>query len=130
MLRSVLLALDIVPFVSGAALFTTKAVQRLGDLAAGTIVVKPRRLRAETLGSVPPARPLSPQAGMWTGRLDDTDTALLRRYMERRSELPPETAKIMLAQIADRLRAQLGVGPAEMSDEDLILAVYSHLGDY
>jgi len=100
--------------------------KRLGDLAAGTIVVRDRAfevtdpqawLRGDT---VPPAPPLvAPSA------LTAEEWALVDRYIERRTSLPPAVAAATAGRIATALRPKVGEAGAALTDDDLLLRLFA-----
>ncbi|HEY6325555.1 MAG TPA: RDD family protein [Candidatus Cybelea sp.] len=91
--------------------------KRLGDLAAGTIVVRDARLapprdfsqRAE------PEPAYSP-----TAYLSGEERALVKRFLERRSALSPERRQELAAQLASRVRDRVPVELARLDDEALL----------
>jgi uncharacterized membrane protein SpoIIM required for sporulation/uncharacterized RDD family membrane protein YckC len=91
-----------------ASLFVSKLGKRLGDFAAGTIVVQ------EGLVAAPVVAGPTPRTGDGTegaeaqhARLRDEEFALLDRFLGRRDELVPERAAAFEAQLADRFAAAL-----------------------
>jgi len=91
--------------------------QRLGDHAAGTIVVRDRR--------VAPEQPYIPQAGGDTGALDATgvteeEIALVRSYLARRVDLAPHARRALAAQLAGRLRPRVAGARAGLSDDQFL----------
>lgn len=89
----------------GSILFT-KSGKRLGDIVAGTIVVRetlvgqPAPVTAETSHSPSAAAVVSAQ-------LSDPEFALLERWGERRMALEPERRRQLTDQVATRLRHAL-----------------------
>ncbi|HEV7888734.1 MAG TPA: RDD family protein [Acidimicrobiales bacterium] len=119
--RNLLRLVDILPtayLVGIVAILATPKNQRLGDLAAGTIVVRERTGRAAM-----------PADGSWTGwsasarppeGLDTWDVsavtaeevAAVRQFLARRASLPPDTRTRLARDMASRLRPKV-VGPGE-----------------
>lgn len=88
-----------------AVMLATRRAQRLGDLAAGTMVVKEHRASApQTLEALPPEQALAPQQAVAFTR---EDVALARDFLLRREALPAEQRRILAREIADRFRARL-----------------------
>jgi len=90
--------------------------QRLGDHAAGTLVIRDRR--------VAPEQPYVPTAGD-TGALDVTgvseeEIAVVRSYLTRRGDLEPHARRSLAAQLAGRLRPQVAGTRAGLSDEQFL----------
>lgn len=118
-------------FVTGGAaavvsVLVTRDNQRLGDLAAGTIVVR------ERTGSPPPvavrfrAPPgLEPFAAtLPVAVLGPDDYHAARAVLLRAPSLPPEARARVAARVADQLVARLGVAPpSAMSAEDFLRCV-------
>lgn len=89
--------------------------KRLGDIAAGTIVVREASLSA-------PRRPLVPQP---SGRapvlqVTDEERALIKRFIERRDTLEAHRRDEIAAQLAARLRNRVSQELARLSDEALL----------
>ena len=107
--RNLVRIVDYLPtsyMVGAVVILATRRAQRLGDLAAGTIVVKERRAeRPRTLAPLPPEQALPPQQAALVTR---DDVALARDFLLRRHELPPERRRVLAREIADRVRARLG----------------------
>ncbi len=134
LLRNLVRPLDKMPlfyFVGGAAALLSGSQQRLGDLLAGTIVVRERRLKI-------PAQLERPDGD--TSLLADADfrarvakltaeeEALLFSASLRREELGMEARLNLFATLARRLEEQLGFSkPAHLSDEKLVLLVTAAL---
>lgn len=82
----------------------TRNDQRLGDLAAGTVVVRERF--APPPFPVPPGPPVDLARLTWdVSGVTPADVALVRRFLDRRGDLVPE-ARI---QLAHQLAHQLGL---------------------
>jgi uncharacterized RDD family membrane protein YckC len=96
--------------------------KRIGDYAAGTIVVRDRAfevshpdtwLQGDTAPQLAPlvaAEALTPEE--WT---------VVDRYVERRTSLPPGVAADSAARIARALRPKVGDAGASLTDDDLLL---------
>jgi uncharacterized RDD family membrane protein YckC len=111
------------PFLALISMVVTKRSQRLGDLAAGTMVVRDRALPAPSM--VPwlmPAEATSPTLD--TSGLTERDYTVLRTFLTRRSTLDAAARRQLAARLAARLREQLRERPedARLSDEQLIEA--------
>ncbi|MFN8526700.1 MAG: RDD family protein [Chloroflexota bacterium] len=122
LVRNLVRLVDFLPssYVVGAAcVLLTRHSQRLGDLAAGTMVVRVHR--EESPRVVPtPAQLLPPQA---VRLLTTEDVALAREFVLRRHDLTAERRRELLAQLATRWRAQLGATLTTVSDEELAIQV-------
>jgi uncharacterized RDD family membrane protein YckC len=103
--------------------------QRLGDIAAGTVVV--REQATEAL-QVPP-QDATAQDRLRANRLTDQELALIERFLQRRDELDPEVRGRTALQIATRVRGRLGLAGGEVNNEDLlerVLAEYRTFGPF
>jgi uncharacterized RDD family membrane protein YckC len=129
LLRNLLRLVDQLPGLYGigivSVLFSSRN-QRLGDLAAGTVVIHERH-------SMPPVSPLlvpraaaasagapPPRTGsVRARRLTDGEVALIERFLQRRRDLDVDTRERTGREIAQRVRHRLGL-TAEEQDEDLL----------
>lgn len=121
LLRSLVWPLDVVvalPLPLGLILMVAgERHQRLGDLVAGTLVV--RELKPERMGRAVPRAPV-PAVGARTldlhpglaARLDDEDRAFLRELLARNSMDPRERRHLFVA-AGRHYAARLGLGPFE-----------------
>ena len=121
-IRNILRLIDILPggyAVGAIAILATPHNQRLGDMAAGTVVIRERSTK------VVPSVQSAPISSSY-GRLDVTavtadEVALIRRYFERREALP-EPRRLELAwDIARRISAKVAL-PGELADPEGFLA--------
>ena len=111
-LRNILRLVDILPalyLVGTVSIFATRNNQRLGDLAAGTLVV--REPRAAVV--LPPLAAVAPdddaELPAWdVGGLSDAELAALRRFLERREALDEAPRGLLARDLADRLRPSVG----------------------
>ena len=114
----------------------TPRYQRLGDLAAGTVVVKRRKLTFDDVlnaarktdriaASLP--QPREPVAGTTRIRISDAERALVSRFIERRNALPADVRIKLARDLSARLRSRVpGSEMSELSDEDVIVAVWEN----
>jgi uncharacterized RDD family membrane protein YckC len=116
---------NIIRLVEGTVLFYVPAIisvlatrnnQRLGDLAAGTLVV--REPRVATVAAAPAPRVAPERYSSWdvTGIGDDDSTAV-RAFLERRTALRPGARRALAAQLAGRLRPMVAGARAGLDDE-------------
>lgn len=132
--RNLLRLVDLLPGFYGVAIVSVLASnrnQRLGDMAAGTLVVRERsggrtvdrrRLRRKTARSVRliPGPP-SPDIGTWdVASVTAEELATVRRFLERRTTLTPESRSRLARELASRLRPKV-VGPSENLHPELFL---------
>jgi uncharacterized RDD family membrane protein YckC len=123
-LRNILRIIDALPgFYLVGILFVlfTKNNQRLGDLAAGTIVVRERRQST----ALPPAAdstavPLADVALYDVSAVSAEDVATVRRFLDRRSTLAPDARNRLAHEMANRLGPKV-VGPPRQWDPEAFL---------
>lgn len=130
MARNFVRYIDQFPFfyaVGVIAMFSTRQHQRLGDLAAGTLVVRDREQEtplwaetgARTLTASLFARPAPepvPSAGLslpvsGVARLTSTDLEVLEGFFSRRIDLPSPTRQALAERIARAIQAKSGLEP-------------------
>jgi uncharacterized RDD family membrane protein YckC len=138
-LRNLVRPIDAIPgfyLVGAVSIFASRDNQRLGDLVAGSIVIRDPRLAK--IAPPPPAptavaEPASidaPAAGAPSEALDADDLpawdvsglqpaelAALRRYLERRHDLDPVPRSLLARDLADRLRPSIGGVGSEVAPE-------------
>jgi uncharacterized RDD family membrane protein YckC len=108
--------------VSAVVMLLSPENKRLGDYAAGTIVVRDRGLEVAD-----PGRWLRDDAATdvpaWRGALTPEEIDVVDRFLARRSTLPPDAARRTAAKIASLLRPKLGPQAGQLSDEELLVAI-------
>jgi uncharacterized RDD family membrane protein YckC len=136
LIRNVLRLIDGLPlsYVPGiVSILVTKRNQRLGDLAAGTIVVRERQggRRPTEPGAEPAfaavaaAEERSPAvsgapAGYDLGGLTDADAGAVRAFLDRRDRLDDVARRDVAARLADALRPKVA-GPFDGLDAERFL---------
>lgn len=111
------------PFIALISMFASARSQRLGDVAAGTMVVRDRTMPLPSTVTVAPLAPGVP--ALDTSGLSERDYTVLRTFLARRLTLEPEARQRLAASIAATVRRQVGDLPpshAALSDEALIQA--------
>jgi uncharacterized RDD family membrane protein YckC len=118
--RNVLRIVDILPgmyLVGIGAILATPRNQRLGDLAAGTLVLRERR-------SLPPETRISPsvQVPAWdTSAVSPDELDAVVAFLGRRSELPAGARIQLAAELAGRLRPKIGGTVASTDGDEMFL---------
>jgi uncharacterized RDD family membrane protein YckC len=112
-LRNVLRLVDILPamyLVGTVAIFATRNNQRLGDVAAGTLVVREPRAAAVAAQPAAPVEPDEPgELPAWdVSGLREAELVALRRFLERRDALDEAPRRLLARDLADRLRPRVG----------------------
>ena len=90
--------------------------KRLGDLAAGTIVVRDARLAAPRSVAARDEKPAYASTAYLTGE----ERALIKRFLERRDTLAPDRRKALAAHLAALVRGRLPPDLAGLEDEPLL----------
>ncbi len=123
-IRNIIRIVDLLPgvyFIGIIAIVTTGKHQRLGDIAASTIVIRDRRAARSTgtlLAGLPAVLPTSP---VWdVSGVSTTEIAIVRQFLERRDELDAETRRRIATRIADPLRTRV-FGPDAGVDSEHFL---------
>ncbi len=118
-------------FVGGLAALFSASQQRLGDMLAGTIVVRERKLKVPSkLGTAPADRALvdSAEFAARVARISADEEQLLLSASLRREELGIEARLKVFAALARRLEEEWGfTKPEHLSDEKLVLLVMAGL---
>jgi uncharacterized RDD family membrane protein YckC len=117
--RNVLRIIDLLPgtyLVGIASILVSARNQRLGDHAAGTLVVRDRK-------SLPP-EPLvrsyreSAEAPAWdTSAIDAVELSAVRSFLARRQSLTPDARAQLANELAARLRPKVGGGVGNETPE-------------
>lgn len=98
--------------------------KRLGDFAAGTIVVRDRAFEVPDPESwLRQTQEAALQDGAAVGALNSDELALVDRYIERRTLLAPQAAQQSAAKIAAALRPRLGAAAQGLSDDELLVKI-------
>jgi len=149
MARNLVRYVDQFPFfyaVGVIAVFATRQHQRLGDLAAGTLVVRDREAetplwaesgsRTFTAPSFVPRSPIpEPHAALTlpitdVGKLSAADLEVLEGFFSRRLDMSLETRQALATRIAAALQAKSGLeAPAGVSIETFLEAAARQLRD-
>lgn len=89
--------------------------KRVGDFAAGTIVVRDARLASPAqLGSDAPSQYAA------TAILQGDERELVHRFIERREMLPPQRRAALASDLAARIRPRVSADLAALPDEALL----------
>jgi len=108
--RNVLRIIDLLPgtyLVGIASILVSSRNQRLGDHAAGTLVVRDRK----ALPPEPIVRSYRPpvEAPAWdTSAIDALELTAVRSFLARRESLTPDSRAQLAAELATRLRPKVG----------------------
>jgi len=131
LVRNLLRIVDVLPWyytVGLVSIVLSRDGKRLGDLAAGTIVVRLDRPEpAPPLADEPPEA----SAGFRFERsqialLGPNELALLRQTLRRLAALPPERAAEVLERAVAVLSARIGYGPVVAGEREAFLRALLH----
>jgi hypothetical protein len=132
-IRNVMRVIDFLPpiYLLGiSSILVTKKNQRLGDLAADSIVVRERRASLApprpSWGPTPgvPTAPVVAGGGMLEVSLLTADEiAAVRHYLERRPQLESHVRREIAQTMAERLRPKVGGAPEDLRGEAFLIAI-------
>lgn len=123
-LRNILRLVDILPgfyAVGMTSIFITSRNQRIGDLAAGSYVVRIRhgdqhRIRESGLSHIDPG----PAATWDVSAVSPEDLVAVRAFLERRYQLRSESRVEIAGELATRLRPRVGGVTPNVGDEHFL----------
>lgn len=121
-IRNVLRVVDFLPFayVLGAAtILATRKNQRLGDVAAGTLVIRDRAPKPapEPLEA---ASPPGVSAAWDTSAITAEEVAAVRSFLERGPEIDPAARTKLARTLAERLRPKVGGAHGSLGPEEFL----------
>lgn len=139
LIRNVMRVVDGLPayyIIGMVTMLVDRRCRRLGDLAAGTIVVKERRdvsrdrLTLPDLALVGESRDDAADRAISAGlgHLTNDHYRLVREFVIRRPDLSPEAARALAANIAAVIAAKLGVAIEEQGADEFLLRVARAMG--
>lgn len=121
MVRNLIRIVDFLPSFYGVGLVSvlvTRKNQRLGDLAARTVVVRDRQPEVGDLVDLT-VEPVA--AARWdVSAVTADEVALVRRYLSRRRSLTPDRREQIAGQIAAKLRPKVGGVEGVLGDEEFL----------
>lgn len=127
--RNILRLVDFLPslyLVGTISIIVSAHNQRLGDLAAGTIVVRERATQPQSEGWVAWSRPTVPPdavVGWDVSAVSPAEVAAVRAFLDRRLTLPPDARARIGYDLAVRLGAKVSGIPAEAHPEYVLEGV-------
>jgi hypothetical protein len=101
------------------SVIVTRNNQRLGDLAAGTLVVRDPKAVA-VAGPVAPAIPSERYASWDVTGVGEPEITAVRAFLERSADLQPGARRVLAAQLAERLRPQVAGARPGLDDETFL----------
>lgn len=128
-LRALLRPIDDLAFIGFFAIALGKQEKRLGDMVAGTIVIRDRgRVPETTITTTPDAQSLVPQLleAANVAALTPQDFAIVRQYLQRRQELFPQARIEVCRQLAHYVKDAIALEeiPAGVTATQFLEAAY------
>jgi uncharacterized RDD family membrane protein YckC len=123
-LRNLLRTADWLPTLYAAGIITmivSRENQRIGDFAAGTVVVHEKPLQAVNSIWNAPTMPAPAVALSSSAQLNMDELQLIETFLERRGSLEPDVRWSMARQIADRVAGRIGVPSEARPDAEKFL---------
>ncbi len=122
-IRNMVRIVDFLPSLYLVGMITAIAApmnQRLGDLAAGTVVVRERPVEMTSHAAPPLPSELPEGVEAWdVGAITMDDLATIRRFLERRAELAPHARAHLAQELANRLHQKV-VGAPPLAPETFL----------
>jgi uncharacterized RDD family membrane protein YckC len=122
-IRSIFRLIDNSP-IGVLTIILTRRSQRLGDLAAGTLVVRDQKVpEPHRLDLAPQPERDELARSLDTSGVTEQEYALIRSFLQRRATLESAARSDVAARLAAPLRKRLGTGSAGVGDEQFLEAV-------
>jgi uncharacterized RDD family membrane protein YckC len=125
-IRTILRVVDFLPifYIAGViSMVATRRDQRLGDLAAGTLVVRERFPGVAAGTGAPPTVPVEAVATWDVSAIDQADLATIHQFLDRRLALPLPVRNYFAAQLAARIAPRVAGAPYGTHPEFLLEGV-------
>jgi uncharacterized RDD family membrane protein YckC len=122
-IRNILRIVDFLPvlYVGGViCMVATPRDQRLGDLAAGTIVVRDRFPGLASALSSPATVPVEAVASWDVSALDQVDLATIHQFLDRRLSMPLPVRAYFASELAARVAPKVAGAPDRTHPEYLL----------
>lgn len=119
-IRNIVRLVDFLPsfyLIGMISMIATRMNQRLGDLAAGTVVVREKPLPTRHPASPPvvqatPVPPMTAGIESWdVSAITPDELTTIRRFLERRSELTQHARMHLAQELADRMHEKVAGAP-------------------
>jgi uncharacterized RDD family membrane protein YckC len=127
--RNLLRLVDFLPFgylVGIVSVLATRRNQRLGDLVAGTLVIRERRTRAAELAALSASAVPPPEAAtLDTSAVTADELAAVNRFLARREGIDRDARRELAHTMAERLRPKIGGAPDDAHGERLLELIVS-----
>jgi len=124
-IRNLVRLLDALPgayLVGILSILLTKRNQRLGDLAAGTLVIR-ELPSGRPREDAPPSAGLPATVGWDVSAVEREELAVVRRFLERRSELDARARGELASRLEQGLRKKVAGVPVDLAPEAFLEAL-------
>ena len=104
------------------AILVSEKNQRLGDMAAGTLVVRERKATS----ALPPPRPAAMTYAhpSWdVGTITAAELATVRKFLDRRESIDSQARAELANTLSERLRPKVGGAPADLRGEAFLQSI-------
>jgi uncharacterized RDD family membrane protein YckC len=121
--RNLLRLVDLLPgfyAIGVVSILFSPRNQRLGDLAAGTLVVRERRPGRSVYLAAPEAAAADRFAAWDVSAITSYELVTVRRFLERRFELQPHARTQVARDLAERLRPKVIGAPEDTHPEEFL----------
>lgn len=121
-IRNTLRLVDILPFgyvIGAISILASSNNQRLGDIAAGTLVIR-ERSDPRTDWTAPSFTRSQAPVGWDVSSITAEEVATVRGFLERRYDLTPEARRQLGSTLAERLRPKVVGVPGDMDVETFL----------
>ena len=122
-IRNLLRVVDFLPsvyLVGIISIFVTSKNQRLGDVVAGTVVVREHRAAQRPFRSYVATAPVQGGIGWDVSAVTAEETAAVRSFLERRHEIGGGARYELAATMAARLKPKVAGAPEGLRDEQFL----------
>ena len=126
-IRNVVRLVDFLPFayvIGAVAILLSRRNQRLGDIAAGTLVVRARVTKQQT-ENFAALLPVEETLAWDTSAVTADEIAAVRRFLERRNQIDPQARFELGRTLAERLRPKVGGVSGDLTAERFLALLAS-----
>ena len=112
LVRNIVRVADFLPAfyaVGVASMLLSRRSQRLGDIAAGTLVIRERSHPEPA----PLVLPIDPSSRVDTAAVLQPEYVVIRNFLQRRAQLHPQARAQIAAQLSDAIRPRVSGGPSD-----------------
>jgi uncharacterized RDD family membrane protein YckC len=126
-IRNLIRPIDFLPsayLVGAVVILATRKNQRIGDVVAGTLVVRDRKPGEAPAARVPVPDNARQRYAAWdTTRITQEELAAVRQFLERRGSIEYSARAELAGTLAERLRPKVGGAPENLRGEEFLAAL-------